>query len=515
MSIRDGQGNLVEGTGEVLVPKREESSGGATAAAAQAPAAAALETMAQRLAHIQTLLGDEQQRSQASRVTKKQLEEYVAEGVGLLDTLTLDPEAREVLGKVFTDIAAKTGMGSDVPSYINDVRLAALQQGNDQKGVVSKIVARIKKFDGKDPKYTWAHFWAEFSVAVQNASYRDYELRTIFLSCLDGGAMEHYRAFSERYVAMGYDQLVTAFAERYDTTKRMGINSLIGISQGSNEDVLSFRDRLLNTARPLMPMKPSAKRIIRDNAGKDVIMDNTSYSNEMIKYNAARVEHDTYLIRFFVMGLRDDIVQRLQTTEFDTLDQACAAAKNGEDYLKSVSQLRTHHLRMAVNAASAHGRDDRGRSTTGFDSKSNSACHECGKEGHWRNECPNLRNRSKSNSGRKTPSGGYGLSTDTVLKEASRLVREFSKALQETHDVRPKDHTAKKGKSFKKGKKPSVQRGRSQERGSRGSSRGNSRGNSRGSSRGQSRSGTPDGGRQGSRYGSQSNSRSGSKNGRR
>jgi hypothetical protein len=64
-------------------------------------------------------------------------------------------------------------------------------RGQDGKGVISKWVHRIRKFTSTDPDYKWAHFWAQYSVAVQNAAYKDYELCMIFLSCLDGPAPKY------------------------------------------------------------------------------------------------------------------------------------------------------------------------------------------------------------------------------------------------------------------------------------------------------------------------------------
>jgi hypothetical protein len=129
-------------------------------------------------------------------------------------------EAKNDLQNFFDLATNKMQLGAEIPSYLSDLRIAALEQGKDAKGVVSKIVARIPKFDGNTKsKYTWSHFWTAFGIAVSNASYQDYELRAIFLSCLEGNALEHYRAHQETYINLKYDELVARYADRYDEKK--------------------------------------------------------------------------------------------------------------------------------------------------------------------------------------------------------------------------------------------------------------------------------------------------------
>ena len=72
-----------------------------------------------------------------------------------------------------------------------------------------------------------------------------------------------------------------------------------------------------------------------------------------------------YNTQFFIMGLREGILARLRTNKFETLEAASKAAKEAEDYLKSVASLRTHHVRVhAVNQRSSGFGKDRGRSSS-------------------------------------------------------------------------------------------------------------------------------------------------------
>jgi hypothetical protein len=65
--------------------------------------------------------------------------------------------------------------------------------------------------------------------------------------------MKHNRAFIQVYSNTSYDQLVQAFKNRHEDTKKISMESLMGQSQDHNEDVLMFRDQLLNDALPFQP----------------------------------------------------------------------------------------------------------------------------------------------------------------------------------------------------------------------------------------------------------------------
>ena len=109
-----------------------------------------------------------------------------------------DTEYDAAMGEI-RNVASYVRMEFEDPPLIEEIRQQAAERGDDAKGVVSKIVARIPKFAGDTEKYTWDHFITCFKIAVGNASYKDYELCTIFLNCLEGNALEHYRAHQDSY----------------------------------------------------------------------------------------------------------------------------------------------------------------------------------------------------------------------------------------------------------------------------------------------------------------------------
>jgi hypothetical protein len=383
-----------------------------------------------------------------------------------------------------------------------------MNQGStdDTRGVVSKIVSRIPKFTGMNDKYKWDSFYICFAMAVQNASYNEAELKAIFLQCLDGLALDHYQACFEEYQHLDYKALIQKFSQRFGPKKRSGLKDVLGITQAANEEVLAFRDRLLIAAKPLLPAQVPRKRLLpQGNTFKEV--DNPEYEVETIRRNAALQQHNTYLVQFFLAGLRKEILDRLQSTDFSSLDDAAEAATQAEEYLRSVRQLQYSHNvsvdSLVVNAASAakplNDMERRGvpRGRPRTRSTDSDVCFKCNRKGHWSKDCPQG-NRSSSR-GRSDRSNSRGRQSqpksDSLHDKIDNLVELISKMVKNGPS---RSHSRDRSRSRSKPRQGNSQSG------SRYNSRNGSktRSNSRGSHKNQ-------GNRQ------QSRSRSQSKNGRR
>ena len=429
----------------------------------------------------------------------KLLQESIGQALEAIEAGSLNEESRQKISNLISAAATIGDISIKAPDFVAQMRLPAMQAHYDQRGVVSKLIQQIRKFKGDERDYKWPQFWARYSVAVQNTAYNRFELRAIFLSCLDGSAMEHYRAFLQDYSNMSYDQLVKAFKDRYDDTREISMATLMGKAQATNEDVLTFRDRLLNDALPFRPIMPQKQAIIQTPDGKDRLIDNPDYKIQLLQYEAKVQEHEAYLTRFYVMGLRDEIIARLKTTSYDTLDAAAKAAKEVEDYLRSVVMLRSHHIRVeSVNATYKGTNMPRGAQISDSSKqgdrksgdKTDGNCFACGANGHWQRNCP-YKNRSRS--GSRANSRSRGSSRDRAQNGEERLINAVTAAFKACA-VRNASNDKKRGRSKSKGKGPSQKKARSKSR-DKSKSRDHSRERHRSSSRG-------------SRYGSRSSSRS-------
>jgi hypothetical protein len=436
---------------------------------------------------------------QSKEEQAKLLQESLTDALETLESGTLNEESRQKVSNLISAVASMGNVTVKAPDFVAQMRLPAMREGYDQRGVVAKLIQQIRKFKGDEKDYKWPQFWARYSIAVQNSAYTRHELRVIFLSCLDGSALEHYRAFLQNYSNMGYDQLVKAFKDRYDDTKEISMATLMGKAQASNEDVLTFRDRLLNDALPFRPIMPQKQAIIQTMDGKDRLIDNPDYKTQLLQYEAKVQEHEAYLTRFFVMGLREEIIARLTTTSYDTLEAAAKAAKDVEDYLRSVVLLRTHHTRVEhVNATykgtsmprGAQISDSSKEGDRNAGGKKDGNCFACGANGHWIRNCP-YKNRSRS--GSRANSRSRGSSRDRSRND-DRLISAFTTAFEKVCAVHATNDS-------KRGRTKSKNKGQTQQKKSRSKSKDKSK--SRGHSRERHRSSS-----RGSRYGSRSSSRS-------
>jgi hypothetical protein len=433
------------------------------------------------------------------------IERNVEKLINDFDRVNLDDEGRTLLNRLVGALAAQGSLPHSSPDFITQVRAPAIQAHADDKGIISKLITKIKRFTGTDDNYRWQHFWTQYSIAVQNAAYNRHELRVIFLSCLEGAALAHYQAFLHVYADYSYEQLVVAYKKRYDDTKEQSLASVMGKNQAANEDVLTFRDRLLISAAAFRPTPPNKQTIVRTAEGRDMLVDNFEYEQDKLKYEAKKQESELYLARFYVMGLRQEIIAKMDTLDFDSIDEAAEAAKKVEDTLKSMALMRNNHIRIgSVNAT--YEKQYKGTSPSGKKSDGNDKndCFSCGGTGHWIRECP-YRDRRRSLSRDRSRSRGRSHSRDRNSRQstgekfqASQIASLIKEEVQKACAV----HFApgKGGRGRKKRGQPNQNKKRQPSRSPARSAHGRSR------SRSRSRSKSPGhGGRSNSRYTSSKN----------
>ena len=279
----------------------------------------------------------------------------------------------------------------------------AAANGNGQRSVSAKIVSRIPKFSGSDENYSWDQFLTQLHIASANENYSDREMLHIFLHTLEGQALDHYRAFQDTYDNYTYDQIIAAFKDRYGQDEHLGVNNLVGITQGNDETVMAFQDRIINASKALQPRPPPLYRVMKIPGKPDELIQNVTYNLEKVHYNALIEQNLKYQSTFFLQGLRPEIKTQMKSSKFTTLADAAKAAREAEDHLKISGMVNAVHnlnIKEKVNFTTSNPlqeMDRRGASgpKEGID-KSNLRCFGCQKKGHFKRDCP-LQRRNRKN----------------------------------------------------------------------------------------------------------------------
>jgi Zinc knuckle len=365
----------------------------------------------------------------------------------------LDPASYEEQRKLVLTILESSQRLKE-PTLYDELRLSStVDEG--ARGAQSKIIGRIKKFTGTDPTQSWEQFLSQFNTMVANTNYRDSELKSYFLASLDGNASEHYRANEHEYIHLNYSQLVEKFNKRYSMDKSKGVLSIVGISQKQDEDILTFHDRFMNVAKTNLPHPPSRYEVAYI-LGKERLLETPMYSEKYAAYLEKRKQHEPYLIQHFLKGLREPILNRLPTTDFETLEEASTAARTAERTLHALNQLKglpSFNIQAeTVNAIT--GQDiqamDRRNSFMRPTQKSNfrsnsksrsirhssegtksSECFRCGQTGHWKSQCT-MRVPSRNQSGNRSRSTSPGrFQNDSKIDQLISAVQQLTTNVQQ------------------------------------------------------------------------------------
>lgn len=392
-----------------------------------------------------------------------------------MSNLSLDPETQRAISEKITEVASTLELMTPAPARLADARMMAMDKSKDEKGVVSKLVSRIPKFSGENEEYNWSTFLTCYSMAVANANYSSSELRSIFLQCLEGSALVHYSANEADYGTLKYEDLINRFEERYGEKIRDAIDALMAMEQGVNEKVLAYRDRLMNVAKRVLPVKPSKVYLLKSTTQEKFMFD-TMYEQKLKEYHMKLERDMVFVIRNFVGGLRDEILDRMTTTAFDTLDSAVKAAEQAEDYLQFRTRAKANHIKVSAVSATPKSKPRSRSSSRDGRAKGSDACHKCGKSGHWAAQC------RKTDFGNSPPS-------DDLRNMVKRLCSKVEGLERTVSNRSSRSGTPGKGKKNKSNKhQQGSDRSRSRSRSSNRSSRYQSRSNSRQSSRSRSNS---------------------------
>jgi hypothetical protein len=288
--------------------------------------------------------------------------------------------------------------------------IEATGRGQDDRrqggNVSAKIISRIKKYSGDDEHYTWENFMTQLNFAARDETYSDSELCHVFCQTLEGRALQHYEAHEDQYSQGSYEALIKAFKERFGQPTKLGVSSLVGIHQHDEEDVMTFMDRIINTAKALRPVLPPSHRVLKLPGSQDQVIPNPSYATEKLRYDVIMEQNQKYQVTFFLQGLSTEIKSHMKSSAYENLHDAAKSAKEVEDHLKVTGLTnQLNHLTVKPEKKSKgfqgqtnfvardnplRSMDKRGLTIqrSGKFNRNQIICYRCNKSGHYKRDCP-------------------------------------------------------------------------------------------------------------------------------
>jgi hypothetical protein len=201
--------------------------------------------------------------------------------------------------------------------------------------------------------------------------------------------------------------------------------------------------------------------------------------------------NEKFMVQFFTAGLKKEILQRLQTTDFINLEAAAQAAYQVEDYLIAVGQYHSHHLKVnaVLDASPANALQEMERRTTRSRSQSKERkqgstgqCYNCQGYGHFARDCKRSKSPGRKGSGsNKTQGNDVMAKLHAICQRLERLEGSSKKKKKQRNQSKSPSRSAERGRSKhpRKNKSRQTSSSRSQSRGSNYSSRSNSKGKSK------------------------------------
>ena len=113
-----------------------------------------------QLVSILTQLSQSVQQKAGAVQAKRNVEQSVIDLASLINSMDLTETAKADINRLVQVIGDQGGIDFETPNFVTQMRPPALKEKyDDNKGVVSKLIHKITKFNGTDPKYKWAKFW--------------------------------------------------------------------------------------------------------------------------------------------------------------------------------------------------------------------------------------------------------------------------------------------------------------------------------------------------------------------